>query len=144
MDKNKILIGLVVVLVVGGSAAMFWGGSPEAEKESIQQVQQNAENNSGAVVTSGDGNIQAEITVGEPKTFTFVEIATHNSASSCYTVVNGGVYDVTSFIGKHPGGEANILKLCGIDGSSWFNNQHGGKAQPEATLASLKIGILAQ
>ena len=141
MVKNKILIGLAVVLIVGGAAVMFLGDSPKTD---YGQVQQGAENNSGAVVTSGDGNIQAEITVGEPKTFTAAYVAGNNSASSCYTIVNGGVYNVTSFIGKHPGGEDKILNLCGKDGSAFFNKQHGGQEKAEATLASLKIGTLAQ
>lgn len=144
MDKNKILIGLVVVLVVGGLAVMYLGDSPKTDYGQVQESQQNTENNSAAVVTSGDGNIQAEITVSEPKTFTFAEVATHNSASSCYTAVNGGVYDATGFINKHPGGAEKILNLCGKDGSTFFNKQHGGQAKAEAALASLKIGILAQ
>ncbi len=144
MDKNKILIGLVVVLVVGGLTVMYLGDSPKTDYGQVEEVQQNTENNSGAVVTSGDGNIQAEITVGTPKTFTLAEVATHNSAASCYTAVNGGVYDATGFINKHPGGAEKILNLCGKDGSAFFNKQHGGQAQAEATLASLKIGVLAQ
>ena len=145
MDKNKILIGLVAVLVVGGLAVMFWGGSPEVEDGQVQEVQQNAENNSGVTVTSEDGNIQANVEVVAPKTtFTLAEVATHNSASSCYTAVNGGVYDATGFIGKHPGGAEKILNLCGKDGSTFFNKQHGGQEKAEAALASLKIGALVQ
>ena len=145
MDKNKILIGLVVVLVVGGLAAMFWDGSPKTDYGQVEEVQQNTDNNSGVTVTSEDGNIQANIEVVGPKTtFTLAEVATHNSAASCYTAVNGGVYDATGFINKHPGGAEKILNLCGKDGSTFFNKQHGGQAKAEAALASLKIGTLAQ
>lgn len=141
MNKNKIIIAVVAVVLIGALAAMFFGGSP---KTGSVQVQQNMEKNPSAVVTSGDGNIQAEITVGEAKTFTMAYVSGNNSASSCYTVVNGGVYDVTGFINKHPGGAEKILNLCGKDGSVFFNKQHGGQAKAEAALASLKIGTLAQ
>jgi len=141
MNKNKVLAGILAVVLVVGGAVLLFGGSPKVEN------QQQAAEQSGAgtgTVTSGDGNIQAEIQVEAPKTFTLAEVATHNSAASCYTAVNGGVYDATGFIGKHPGGEENILKLCGKDGSTFFNKQHGGQAKAEAALASLKIGVLTQ
>lgn len=79
-----------------------------------------------------------------PKTFTLAEVSAHGSASSCWTAINGGVYDVTSWINQHPGGQGPILSLCGHDGSSAFNGQHGGQARPASELASFKIGTLAQ
>lgn len=76
-------------------------------------------------------------------TYTMTQIALHNSAASCYTAINGSVYDLTPFIGQHPGGSV-ILSLCGIDGTAGFQAQHGGQRRPESELASLKIGILAR
>lgn len=76
--------------------------------------------------------------------FTMAQIATHNSASSCYAAVNGSVYDLTSFINRHPGGAARILTLCGTDGTAAFEGQHGGQRRPANELAGLKIGTLAQ
>ena len=72
--------------------------------------------------------------------YTMAEVATHNSRSSCWTAVNSGVYDLTAWIAKHPGGPAAITKICGVDGSKQFNEQHGGQAQAEAALAGFKIG----
>lgn len=79
-----------------------------------------------------------------PKTFTFADVAAHNSAASCYTTINGSVYDVTLWIGKHPGGSKAILSLCGKDGTAKFTAQHGGKPPQEQQLATFKIGTLAQ
>jgi len=76
--------------------------------------------------------------------FTMAQVKAHNSASSCYTTVSGSVYDLTSFIGQHPGGEAAILSLCGTDGTAAGTAQHGGQRRPENELAALKIGILAK
>lgn len=73
---------------------------------------------------------------------TMAEIATHNSAVSCWTAVNGKAYDVTSWIDQHPGGRDAILSLCGKDGSAAFNGQHGSQARPNEELKSFYIGVV--
>ena len=78
----------------------------------------------------------------DEKSYTLAEVQTHKDATSCWTVVAGSVYDVTSFINKHPGGAMRILSLCGTDGTSAFQGQHDGQRRPEQELAGLKIGIL--
>lgn len=95
---------------------------------------------------SNQMSVTASATVAVKKTatsFTMADVAKHNSGSSCWTAINGNVYDVTSWINQHPGGAQSILSLCGIDGSSAFNGQHGGQRRPEAELATFKIGALS-
>lgn len=77
-------------------------------------------------------------------TYTLKQIAQHNSAANCWSAVNGGVYDLTSWIKQHPGGSAAILSMCGIDASAAYNAQHGGQGRPANELAGFKIGTLAQ
>jgi cytochrome b involved in lipid metabolism len=74
--------------------------------------------------------------------YTLVEVSAHGTESSCWTAVDGSVYDLTPFIKKHPGGKSNIMKICGIDGSSAFKSQHGGDGKPENTLDGYYIGPL--
>lgn len=76
------------------------------------------------------------------KSYTTGDVATHNNQSSCWTMVNGNVYDVTSYINSHPGGQSAVESICGIDGSGAFNNQHGGASKPEKVLQSFLIGPL--
>jgi cytochrome b involved in lipid metabolism len=57
-------------------------------------------------------------------TYTLTDIAKHNSADSCWTVIKGNVYDLTEFITQHPGGERGILKTCGKDGTQDFLGAH--------------------
>ncbi len=76
--------------------------------------------------------------------FTAVEVAKHNDQNSCYTIISGSVYDLTSYIFKHPGGPGKVLTICGQDGTSAFMGKHGGQSKMEQTLASLKIGALSQ
>ena len=75
-------------------------------------------------------------------TFTLADVATHNSASSCYAAVSGSVYDLTSWISEHPGGTRAILGMCGRDATSAFIAQHGGQARPASELAAFQIGTL--
>ncbi|MCX6781183.1 MAG: cytochrome b5-like heme/steroid binding domain-containing protein [Candidatus Magasanikbacteria bacterium] len=74
--------------------------------------------------------------------YTITDVATHKDASSCWSAINGVVYDLTSWIASHPGGEGTILSICGTDGSAAFNNQHGTNGRPERILESYKIGTL--
>ncbi len=76
--------------------------------------------------------------------YTMRQIATHNGQTSCWTAINGVVYDLTPFLAAHPGGERTILAICGIDGSDAFNAQHGGQGRPEQLLATLRIGMVAR
>lgn len=79
-----------------------------------------------------------------PTTFTAAQVAAHASVSSCYSSVNGSVYDLTAWISQHPGGSAAIKSMCGADGSAAFNGQHGGQGRPESELAGFKIGALVR
>ncbi len=79
-----------------------------------------------------------------PAGYTEAIVATHNSEASCWSIIDGNVYDLTSFIGDHPGGERNILKICGKDGTSAFMGQHGGESRPENTLAGFLLGPLTE
>ena len=74
--------------------------------------------------------------------YTLGEVSIHNSKLSCWTSIKGEVYDVTSFINKHPGGQNPILGLCGKDGTSAFSNQHGTQPRPSNELARFIIGTL--
>ena len=75
-------------------------------------------------------------------TITMNEVATHNTPQDCWSVVDGKVYDLTQWIDKHPGGSVIIKSLCGKDGTSGFNSEHGGKEKPEEQLAQFQIGSL--
>ena len=79
-----------------------------------------------------------------PKTYTMTEVAQHANTESCWSVVRGGVYNLTSWISQHPGGEKAILDMCGQDATDDFNGKHGGQPRPESELVGFKIGVLAK
>jgi hypothetical protein len=53
------------------------------------------------------------------------EIAKHNTQSDCWLIINGKVYDVTTYLRQHPGGVAEITQTCGADGTHLFETKDG-------------------
>lgn len=138
---QKIIIGIAIVVVVGGGVFILTrgqeplDGTPNATPEVTVAVSPDI---STSPLISGTPVSNA------PKSFTSAEVATHNSRTSCYTSIRGNVYDVTSWIGEHPGGAQAILGLCGKDGTSTFEGKHGGQRRPENELAGFQIGVLVK
>ena len=75
--------------------------------------------------------------------YSLADVKKHASPSSCWSAINGNVYDLTKWINRHPGGSSVIKALCGRDGSSMFNGQHGGQNRPASELAAFKLGKLS-
>jgi cytochrome b involved in lipid metabolism len=57
---------------------------------------------------------------GGLKGYTMQEIKQHNNKDSLWTVLNGNVYDLTSYLDYHPGGEKKLLQGAGRDCTSLF------------------------
>lgn len=88
------------------------------------------------------------VTSGTPSTNTTVtlssqEIAKHSNLSSCWMIINGNVYNVTSYVNQHPGGVAAITQYCGKDGTAAFEGlPHSTSARQ--LLANFYIGSLGK
>jgi cytochrome b involved in lipid metabolism len=67
-----------------------------------------------------------------------------NSKSTCWSIIDGKVYDLTRWIGSHPGGESYILFICGKDGTNSFKAQHSGRPNPTARLVDFLLGPLVR
>ncbi|XP_074296037.1 cytochrome b5 [Silene latifolia] len=50
------------------------------------------------------------------------EAAEHNSKDDCWVVIHGKVYDVTSYIDEHPGGDDVFLDAKGKDAKEEFDD----------------------
>ena len=70
------------------------------------------------------------------------EVAKHVTATSCWSIVFGNVYDLTKWIPKHPGGATVIRALCGKDGSDAFEAQHSNQGKPAKEIANYYLGKL--
>ena len=84
------------------------------------------------------------VTTPTTKAYTLAEISTHNSKASCWTAIYEKAYDITTYIPRHPGGESQIMKVCGKDGTYLFVDQHDSDKKPNAKLASFMIGDLVK
>lgn len=67
-------------------------------------------------------NARATSTPSKPAQtgFTFAEVSSHNARTDCWVILQGGVYDLTKWALKHPGGKQNIYNQCGLDGTAAF------------------------
>ena len=74
--------------------------------------------------------------------FTMTQVRANNTARSCWTVIDGVVYDLTKWISNHPGGSGAILFLCGTDGTNAFSAQHQNQARPAIRLDTYRLGPL--
>ncbi|KAF6254264.1 cytochrome b5-like heme/steroid binding domain-containing protein [Scenedesmus sp. NREL 46B-D3] len=57
------------------------------------------------------------------------QVSKHASDETCWIVVNGKVYDVTSYIDDHPGGAESILLNAGVDCTDEFMGVHSQEAK---------------
>jgi len=79
----------------------------------------------------------------EPAGYTMEKVRANNSEASCWSVIEGNVYDLTKWISSHPGGRGNILSLCGKNGTAEFASNHRGDSNPQARLKGYLLGPLA-
>lgn len=73
------------------------------------------------------------------------QVAEHNSASSCWKVIAGVVYDVTEYLPNHPSEEATFIRWCGKEATSAWQDKGDGRSHSSraaARLASYRIGVI--
>lgn len=138
MKNIVIVLAVVAILGAGGWYYMNMGPASDTVMESDTVMVGVAPENA-AITPETNGTQPSTAT-----TFTMADLATHASAESCYSAIRGDVYDLTSWIGKHPGGDREILQLCGKDGTDKFVGKHGGSQPQEMKLDTFKIGVIAE
>lgn len=77
-----------------------------------------------------------------PTGYTMAQVRANNTAKSCWSVIDGYVYNLTNWISAHPGGSGAILFLCGTDGTNAFKAQHENQSKPTARLDTYRLGPL--
>jgi len=138
--KKIVAIALVVALIIGIGAYGY--------------TQMNKDEELDAPITTSAEEQNLEIETADQEVFTVEEVADHNNQDDCWTIVSGLVYDITSYIPRHPGGD-EILRACGEDGTSLFTQRTDssgnsvGSGEPHSSgaasqLKSFQVGTLSQ
>nr|XP_043639246.1 cytochrome b5 [Erigeron canadensis] len=65
------------------------------------------------------------------KLYTMKEASEHNSPGDCWIVVDGKVYDVSSYLDEHPGGDDVLLQATGKDATDEFEDAGHSKTARE-------------
>lgn len=136
------LVLLAIPLLLAGCAA-----APAEEVQELPADSGNAEETRLADdVQEGeewtDTPMDGDTAAPEGLILTMADVEMNDSEESCWSVIDGQVYDLTDWISKHPGGASRIIQLCGTDGTSLFQGQHGGSSGPESTLEGYLLGSL--
>ncbi|ORX34789.1 hypothetical protein BD324DRAFT_653047 [Kockovaella imperatae] len=76
--------------------------------------------------------------------FALADVSKHKSRQSCYVSYKGSVYDVTSFLPDHPGGDDILLQYAGADVGQIMGDEteHVHSASAYDMMEEYKIGEL--
>ncbi|KAJ5993824.1 hypothetical protein N7451_009548 [Penicillium sp. IBT 35674x] len=77
--------------------------------------------------------------MSETKELTLKEIEAHNTKKDLYMVIHDKVYDCSSFVDEHPGGEEVLLDVGGQDGTEAFEDV-GHSDEAREILDGLLVG----
>ncbi|XP_064912517.1 cytochrome b5 reductase 4 isoform X1 [Columba livia] len=70
------------------------------------------------------------------------ELAKHNKKEDCWICIRGFVYNVTPYMEYHPGGEDELMKAAGTDGTDLFDQVHRW-VNYESMLKECLVGRMA-
>ncbi|GMI87453.1 ARABIDOPSIS CYTOCHROME B5 ISOFORM A, cytochrome B5 isoform A [Hibiscus trionum] len=75
------------------------------------------------------------------KLYTMQEASQHNTKDDCWVVIDGKVYDVSSYLDEHPGGDDVVLVATGKDATDDFEDA-GHSESAKELMQSFCIGEL--
>ena len=123
----------ITVLAGHSGAEATWGGRVAAESSEAEIVEE-----------TEPAPVEEEVVEPEAPTsivaLTTEEVALRNTIEECWVIIDGNVYDLTSFASAHPGGQSRIENICGTDATSAFQGQHAGAPAPASALEPLLLG----
>jgi|UniRef100_A0A6C0CBE6 cytochrome b involved in lipid metabolism/monoamine oxidase len=79
--------------------------------------------------------------INKKKAFTLAEIKKHNKKGDAWTLIENKVYNISSWIPKHPGGEI-IMQAVGKDATQLFNSRGHPSYVKKTILPKYYIGAL--
>jgi cytochrome b involved in lipid metabolism len=150
-QSSKLVIVLIVLIVLAGAYLAYSVYSTNQADETntidsstpISQESDTSQVNDSDAVTQVDNTSLVDENTNFEQVYTIAQVAENNNKSSCWTIINGSVYNITSYIPNHPGGESEILQICGKDGSQLFSKPQQHKTGGvDRILSGFKVGDL--
>jgi len=134
----------VIVGMCGTDGTAAYKGQHGSQKKPTSALAQFAIGTIGGAKPSASTSASASSTptASAPAALTMAEVKKHASASSCWSVVDGEVFDLTKWINRHPGGAQRIVDMCGQDGSAAYHGQHGNSGRASQILNGYSLGKL--
>ncbi len=88
--------------------------------------------------------IEVPTQIPPQKISAFDQVSSHSSPSDCWMIIEGHVYDISSYFGSHPGGDQRLLDYCGKDATSAFQSKPGNGADHSVTARSMLQSYLIE
>lgn len=129
--KKYVTASLLVLIAIGSGVAIVNWIAPSSSQP----------------ITGDTTNQNIKSVAGINLVLSSAELAKHNSSQSCWLLISGKIYDVTSFLPDHPGEAKTILPTCGTDATAAYASRGGTgshSATATAMLADYYIGDLNQ
>uniref|UniRef100_A0A8K9V362 Cytochrome b5 type B n=1 Tax=Oncorhynchus mykiss TaxID=8022 RepID=A0A8K9V362_ONCMY len=105
-----------------------------------EEIKDNMTNTNGA--DNVDVTHTAEETADSDVTYyTLEEVKTHNKRTDAWLIIHDKVYNITSFLAEHPGGEDVLMAQAGTDATVSFEDV-GHSKDARAMLIKYYIGEL--
>lgn len=151
---NKFVIILIILIILSGGylAYSFYTSDSDSADSNTEVLREtnadtnSSQNNDTEVLSVSKDNSPVDSTINnvDNQIYTLSQVAKNNNKSSCWTIIDNAVYDITSYVPNHPGGESEILKICGKDGTNLFAKPSEHKeGRADNVLSRFKIGNLS-
>jgi cytochrome b involved in lipid metabolism len=121
MNKQFVIVAVVIVALLGV------GGWFILKDDSAEQVA-STNNNSSQTDTQDEAQPNDSSSESQLARFTAANVAEHNTKDDCWTIISGKIYDLSSYIPRHQGGD-EIVRACGTDGTSLFTQRETNDGQ---------------
>lgn len=136
------VIAVVITVLTGHSGAQeTWSDQIEATDSVTTEMDTEVDASEAVIPVEPDGGTGAS---AGSDVLGLETVAANNTPESCWAIIDDNVYDLTEWIDSHPGGASRIVALCGTDGTSQFQGQHGGSSSVQGTLERYLLGALGE
>ena len=134
---KKFVIAILIICLVFGVVSFIRLSVPEEIKGSLDDVSENS-----LSLSSGNSVQQApqDNLILNNNKISSQSLGVHNKKEDCWIAYDGKVYDVTSFLPRHPGSAKAISPFCGT--SDEFTEAFVAKHGASKVVNLMKVGTL--